>query len=63
MSRDLNELKPKTLDGIKNLATGIKKRDGIKHHEALELAAKQAGYQNYRHAQNVLSATTKGTSA
>lgn len=45
---------PKTIDGIKRLAKFIKKRDGIKHHEALNKAAEQAGFRNFKHAQNAL---------
>lgn len=40
---------------IKRRATSIKKSQGIKHARALDLAAVQSGYQNFRHAQNVLS--------
>lgn len=52
---NLEDIKPSTIGGIKRLAKGIKKARQIKHMEALELAAKQAGYQNYRHAQNALA--------
>lgn len=53
---ELEHIKPATLEGIKSLAKKIKKRDLIPHHEALNKAAVQAGYQNFRHAQNKLSA-------
>lgn len=47
---------PSTLDGIKRLATSIKREQGVWHHEALDLAAQRAGQQNFRHAQRLLSA-------
>ena len=46
---------PKTLEGLKRLAKKIKKSSGVQHSEALNLAAKQCGYNNYRHAFVVLS--------
>jgi hypothetical protein len=51
---NIENLKPTTMDGIKSLAKKIKKRDGIQHAKALDAAAFQAGYQNFRHAQNQL---------
>ena len=50
-------LRPQTLKGIKSLAVKIKRDRGIPHHEALEVAAKQAGFETYRHAHNVLDET------
>ncbi|WP_421793534.1 hypothetical protein [Hydrocarboniphaga effusa] len=41
---------PKTIESIKRRATTLKKAEGIKHHEALERVAKEAGFENYRHA-------------
>lgn len=41
---------PSTLDGIKRLAKAIKRERGVTHHEALDLAAQRARYQNYQHA-------------
>ena len=49
------DLRPTTLDGIKRLATRLKKADGIPHHEALDRVARQAGYENFAHASNALS--------
>lgn len=46
-----DNISPKTIDGIKSLAKAIKKREGIKHAEALDQAALQAGYSNFRNAQ------------
>jgi len=49
------DLHPSTLAGIKKLASVIGRERGIPHHDALEAAAKQAGYQNIRHARRVLA--------
>lgn len=51
---DIALLKPTTLDGIKRLAKQIAKRDDIKHVFALEAAAKQAGYHDFRQARKKL---------
>ena len=53
------DVQPKSLDGIKRLAKSISRRDGIKHAEALSVAALQAGYSNYQHALRTLSASDK----
>jgi hypothetical protein len=42
------------MDGIKRLANSIKVERGIKHLPALQVAAQLAGFQNFKHAQNVL---------
>lgn len=47
-------IRPSTMDGIKRLANSIKVERGIKHLPALEVAARLAGFQNLKHAQNVL---------
>ena len=49
------DVRPTTLDGIKRLATQLRKERGIKHSSALDLAAKAADYTNFRNAQRVLS--------
>lgn len=54
MARDTSELRPTTIQGIKSLAKRLKKDRGITHSEALNAAAVQAGFGNYRHAQNEL---------
>lgn len=54
-----NNLKPTTLNGIRSLAKDYKKELECKHSVALNIAAKQAGYENYAHAQKSLSKTTK----
>ncbi len=43
-------LKPGTIAGIKSLAKQIKKRDGITHAQALDAAARQAGFASYKDA-------------
>ena len=53
------DVQPKSLDGIKRLAKSISRRDGIKHAEALSVAASQAGYSNYLHALRTLSVSDK----
>lgn len=47
-------IRPSTMDGIRRLAKSIKVKRGIQHTPALEVAAQLAGYQNLKHAQNVL---------
>ncbi len=47
-------IRPSTMDGIKRLAISIKVERGIKHMSAMEVAAKSAGFQNFKHARNVL---------
>lgn len=49
------DIRPSTLDGIKRLAKAIKVERGVRHLQALDAAAQAAGYQNFRHAGNVLS--------
>lgn len=51
---NLDAIKPNTIGGVKALAKKIKKRDGVTHTQALELAARQAGYQNFTNALKVL---------
>ncbi|QYW06522.1 hypothetical protein uan_110 [Pseudomonas phage UAntarctica] len=54
---------PSTLEGIKKAAKKLKKAPGseLTHSQALEQAAKAAGYRNYHHAQTTLSAGHKLT--
>ena len=47
-------VRPSTLEGVKRLATQIKKEQGVKHANALDLAAQAANCANYRHALRVL---------
>ncbi|WP_417809049.1 DUF5623 domain-containing protein [Thioclava sp.] len=46
--------RPTTLVGVKRLARQLKKTNGIKHSDALDLAAKSADCANFRHAQRTL---------
>ncbi len=50
----IDGLRPLSLDGIKRLARTLKAECGVTHTEALELAARQAGYQSYTHARRQL---------
>ncbi|MGH8027869.1 MAG: DUF5623 domain-containing protein [Pseudoxanthomonas sp.] len=45
---------PSTLDGIKRLAKSIKRERTLTHLQSLNEAARQAGFENFRHAQNNL---------
>lgn len=48
-------LRPTTLEGIKRLAKRIGREQGLRHAEALEVAAKQAGYATYHAARQALA--------
>ena len=51
----LNEnIQPSSLDGIKRFAKQLKKAKGLPHHEALDVAAKVASFENYAHARRQL---------
>lgn len=54
-------IRPTTIVGIKRLAKSIKAECGIPHHEALNAAAKQAGFENFRHASNRLQVSARFT--
>ncbi len=47
-------IRPSSLEGIRRLATSIKREQGIKHLLAMDEAARRAGFQNLRHAQKSL---------
>lgn len=47
-------VRPSTLDGIKRLAKTIKRDQNCNHSTALNLAAQQAGFSNFKHAQNTI---------
>lgn len=49
-------IRPSTVDGIKQLAKKIRRERNITHTEALDDAARQAGYENFMHAKRQLSA-------
>lgn len=51
----MSEIKPSTVLGIKRLAKSIKTQQSLQYVKALDEAAKIAGYQNFRHADAVLS--------
>lgn len=46
----IDEVTPSTIEGVKSLAAQYRKKLGIKHSKALDLAAKAANFDNYRHA-------------
>lgn len=51
----LNEnIQPSTIGGIKRLARQLKKSNGVPHHEALDIAAQSALFENFAHARNQL---------
>jgi len=51
----LNEnILPSTIGGIKRHAKQIKKSNGLPHHEALDIAARIASFENFAHARNQL---------
>lgn len=50
----LEDVKPSTMEGLKRLANKLKKQDGVQHAAALDKAAKQAGFQNFSHANKML---------
>lgn len=52
----IGDVRPTTLDGVKSLAAQLRKEQGIKHSNALDLAAKAANCTNFRNAQNTLPA-------
>jgi len=47
-------VQPSTIGGIKRHAKQLKKANGIPHHEALDLAARSASFENFAHARNQL---------
>lgn len=48
-------LRPSSIEGVKRLAKQLKSQQGVDHHLALDAAARQAGFQNFKHAQNALA--------
>lgn len=55
MSREA--IQPSTIEGVKRLAKSFKAERGMRHTQALDAAAEAAGFQNFRHARNVLRST------
>jgi hypothetical protein len=54
---NIASIRPSTVDGIRQLARKIKRERNIKHVEALGLASRQAGFENFVHARRQLGAT------
>ncbi|TDP40744.1 hypothetical protein DEU29_101294 [Idiomarina aquatica] len=55
----LNEtIRPSTIGGIKRLAKQIKKAKSVPHHEALDIAARNAFFENFAHARNQLESSS-----
>lgn len=52
-------VRPSTLDGIKRLAKSIKRDQHCNHSTALNIAAQQAGFSNFKHAQNSIKPSVK----
>lgn len=52
MSND--QIRPSSIEGIKQLAKRLKKSRGIAHAVALDEASKAAGFENYKHARRML---------
>lgn len=53
---DIYSIQPRTESGIKRLARKISRATGIKFSEALNVAARQGGYQSYQHFRNQAAA-------
>lgn len=47
-------VRPSTIDGIKRLASQLKKSEGLPHAQALDHASRAADFQNYAHARRAL---------
>ena len=52
---DTASIKPLTVNGIKQLAKKISRERNITHTSALNLASRQAGYEDFEHAKRQLS--------
>ncbi|ABO59896.1 hypothetical protein LA345_39825 (plasmid) [Burkholderia vietnamiensis] len=55
--------RPASIEAIKRAAKALKKEKGIQHSEALNEASREYGFDNFRHAQNVLPRTGQGDGA
>jgi hypothetical protein len=53
---NIANIRPSTVDGIKNLAKQIKRERNISHTSALAIASQQAGFESFPHARKALSA-------
>ena len=56
----ITSIRPSTVDGIKQLAKKIKRELSTTHTEALDVASRQAGYENFVHARRQLSMPQAG---
>lgn len=54
-----DNIHPSTIGGIKRRAKQIKKANGVTHHEALDIAAQSASFENFAHARNQLQNSKK----
>lgn len=52
----ISSIRPSTVDGIKQLAKKIKRERSITHTTALDVASRQAGFENFVHARRQLGA-------
>ncbi|MCW6530796.1 DUF5623 domain-containing protein [Sphingomonas sp. MMSM20] len=52
----IGDVRPTTLDGVKSLAAQLRREQGIKHSNALDIAARAANCTNFRNARKVLPA-------
>lgn len=50
-------IRPKTIEGMKRRAKHLKREQGVALHAALNIAAREASYQNFKHARAVLMPT------
>ncbi|WNO10375.1 DUF5623 domain-containing protein [Teredinibacter sp. KSP-S5-2] len=53
-----DNIQPSTIGGIKRLAKQVKKANGVPHHEALDIAARSASFENFKHARKSLQNRT-----
>lgn len=58
----IESIRPSTVDGIRQLAKKIKREQNITHSEALVLASRQAGFDNFVNAKRKLAAGASGHS-
>lgn len=49
-----DNIQPSTIGGIKRHAKQLKKANGVPHHEALDIAARSASFENFAQARNLL---------
>ena len=56
----IDDLRPTTLDGVKSLAAQLSKERGMQHLKALDLAARAADCENFKHARRTLPARGTG---